>query len=354
VQDPAGQFGNPYLAMGNNPVSMTDPDGQWVNFVVGALLGGYSGYKIAQSQGLKGGDMWSMILGGAVVGTITAGIGTAVTASSAAALGSFGSAVAGGAVAGFAGGGAFSQMGGGSFIDGAWKGAATGILGAGLGSIGVGESFGANLALGIGEGAATGAFGAALSGGNIGQGALIGAAVGGILTTASSPQLKNAVNGKGFVNNNTVLQGFVANGDYDGALDYFGMEGSFDPSYTKGNPGASAATDRIGKIYYNESAFTSYHKLLAVNQHEMFHSQSMKSGKYNKYKLSENFSYEDVGSEEFGAYMKNYKNQGLYRNSGLDIKGSLIYNGTQSGMYGNNGFFQARDWHMLYRIPRRY
>ncbi len=37
--DPADQFSSPYLAMGNNPVLFTDPDGQFVPLVIGAAIG---------------------------------------------------------------------------------------------------------------------------------------------------------------------------------------------------------------------------------------------------------------------------------------------------------------------------
>jgi Bacterial toxin 23 len=37
VPDPASQFANPYLAMGNNPVSMVDPDGCFVNQIFDAM-----------------------------------------------------------------------------------------------------------------------------------------------------------------------------------------------------------------------------------------------------------------------------------------------------------------------------
>ena len=38
--DPARQFSSSYLGMGNNPIVHVDEDGRWVNFVVGAVIGG--------------------------------------------------------------------------------------------------------------------------------------------------------------------------------------------------------------------------------------------------------------------------------------------------------------------------
>jgi RHS repeat-associated protein len=53
VPDPAEQFSNPYLAMGNNPVIGVDPDGRIVftAIAVGAVLGGYMGGVMANDHG---------------------------------------------------------------------------------------------------------------------------------------------------------------------------------------------------------------------------------------------------------------------------------------------------------------
>jgi RHS repeat-associated protein len=85
VQDPALQFGNPYLAMGNNPVSMTDPDGQWAGaddaIVAGA--GFVFGYV---SAGIKTGNWGASAIGNGLlnaalfeVGYLTAGAGLSAT-----------------------------------------------------------------------------------------------------------------------------------------------------------------------------------------------------------------------------------------------------------------------------------
>ena len=92
--DPQDQFASPYLAMGNNPVMMVDPDGEFAFTAVlgpvgavidaalwGAVIGG-SGYtaSVAFSQGgfnnWDSGQFWKSVGVGAVSGMATAGIGS--------------------------------------------------------------------------------------------------------------------------------------------------------------------------------------------------------------------------------------------------------------------------------------
>jgi RHS repeat-associated protein len=75
--DPAEQFSNPYLAMGNNPVVFVDPDGRiawFVPVILGAAIGATSGGIIAHNNGK---DWWQGAITGGIIG---AGIGLGVTA----------------------------------------------------------------------------------------------------------------------------------------------------------------------------------------------------------------------------------------------------------------------------------
>ncbi len=60
--DPAEQFHNPYLAMGNNPVVYVDPDGRlawFVPVIIGAVAGAYTGGAIAAGDGGLSGANWN-------------------------------------------------------------------------------------------------------------------------------------------------------------------------------------------------------------------------------------------------------------------------------------------------------
>ncbi|MBL7877993.1 MAG: hypothetical protein JNL53_20170 [Cyclobacteriaceae bacterium] len=79
--DPQNQFSSPYLAMGNNPMMGVDPDGEFVHLIVGALIGGYSGYRAGKSMGLKGWDLFGMTFIGAGSGALLANATAGLAAS---------------------------------------------------------------------------------------------------------------------------------------------------------------------------------------------------------------------------------------------------------------------------------
>jgi RHS repeat-associated protein len=77
--DRQGQFFSPYVGIGNNPVNFTDPDGEWIAPLVGALVGGYvAGSISAYNDGDAGWAnpgmwdandwAWAGAVGGAFVG----------------------------------------------------------------------------------------------------------------------------------------------------------------------------------------------------------------------------------------------------------------------------------------------
>jgi hypothetical protein len=67
--------------MGNNPVIQVDPDGQWVQFVVGAFFGAIAGSEYANARGFTGWKKFGFIAGAALVGAASAGAGFAIAGS---------------------------------------------------------------------------------------------------------------------------------------------------------------------------------------------------------------------------------------------------------------------------------
>ena len=136
---------NRYSYGWNNPLKYTDPDGEWVwlaPVIVGAIIGGYSGYKIGKSKGATGWGMAGYIFGGAAIGGIAGYTGfslfnSGMAAGTAAGMGGisagFNAGMLSGMVSGTITGGGMTALGGGSFIDvlngatiGAWMGGVAG------------------------------------------------------------------------------------------------------------------------------------------------------------------------------------------------------------------------------------
>ena len=165
---------NGYVYCLNNPLVYIDPSGEIVWFVpiiIGAVIGGTSGYMIGHANGATGWDMAGYIAGGALIGGLSGSAASGVSA-----LG--GAAWWAGAAAGAVGGAGFSGLAtnwnGEAMMKGAAFGAISGFVGGGIGSA-IGGGWGA-----IAGGASSSGLNTALNGGDleqIGVSMLIGGAL---------------------------------------------------------------------------------------------------------------------------------------------------------------------------------
>ena len=181
--DAASQFASPYVGMGNVPVMMVDPDGNFAvlgSIVLGKIIGSaligaginaaaYTASVAFSNGGFSNwswGQFGSAVGSGAISGAATAGIGQAFGA-----VGSIGKEL-GRAGAHALAGGSISKLGGGDF----WSGAAAGFIGSGVGS--ATHNFKPHWQ--IAGSALSSGLGAKLGGGDFLQGAAMGGIIAGV------------------------------------------------------------------------------------------------------------------------------------------------------------------------------
>jgi hypothetical protein len=153
-------------------------------------------------------------------------------------------------------------------------------------------------------------------------------------------QTTNLVRGQGFRSNDQVLSRFVANGQQQKALDYFGFEGTYEPY----SPYAGEYVEDKNYIRYNKEAFIrGYDYLKAVYMEENFHMQDIPKLRGTSY---DNESF--VPYEEWRA--KNYllKNNGLYSKSKIDWINAIRSYGYQAGIYDLYTPYVKPWWRFIY------
>lgn len=168
-----------------------------------------------------------------------------------------------------------------------------------------------------------------INGQDIGRGAMWGGIIGGGIGFLTSEHSINSIRGQGFRSNNRVLSSFVASGNQQGALDYFGFQGVYDPSpqdisylESKGYYGKIDPITR--QISYGDFAFSSDSTLKSTFYKEMYHYNRFISG-VSPAKFYSDFPDYDPSllyfPEERLGFIYQYKNHGLYRNySGESFK----------------------------------
>ncbi|PWJ49249.1 hypothetical protein CLV98_1483 [Dyadobacter jejuensis] len=175
-----------------------------------------------------------------------------------------------------------------------------------------------------------------------------------------SDRTTNLVRGQGFKSNDQVLAKFVQQGNYQGALDYFGFEGTYDPNKPKGAEYAEgrkyyAAADPItGAIQYGYDSFSSYANLKAMWIKESFISRRAIAGKIE--------SQEPIGTfkkyfpEERASFTYAYKNGGRFLSSSLGkyfLNQAQAYEAQSYNILPKNRVSFNWVQKFIFKIPRR-
>ena len=169
-------------------------------------------------------------------------------------------------------------------------------------------------------------------------------------------EFHNLIKGGGFRSNDRVLKRFVAAGQQQKALEYFGFKGTYAPEHKYFEEIKGAATNpTTGEIFYSETVFTrNYDYLAFVADHEMMHSRRI---------LSRELDRSNYDKEEWIALTYNYRKQWMYPNydSNPGYKVNLIERINTSGLLGGIydpsavhavTFFRPPWWQFIYQIPR--
>ncbi len=134
--DPQGQFASPYVYVGNNPVMVVDPNGEFAFILAAAVIGAYLGGSKANGTlnpfgwDWSSGRTWAYVAGGAALGAAGAGAGAALASAVQGPVGlATGSGLAAASVSGAAGGAAAGAINStGMFILDGFSGMYTGSL----------------------------------------------------------------------------------------------------------------------------------------------------------------------------------------------------------------------------------
>jgi len=220
-----------------------------------------------------------------------------------------------------------------------------------------------NIVTGALEGGLTQGLNNAVAGDRFSDGVGIGAAVGGAFGLLTSEQFGNTLKGQGWRSNQQVLNRFKLAGDFQGALDYFGFEGTYQPDvdipdYVQTESGSyfGRTSAKNGQIYFGSEAFTSYDNLRFTYVKESSHRAKWLQGIPFEYQeVPEGLSrYYRVFPEERLGFIHAYKNQGLFPKSTINHLSQIQF--YQNGIFdlSLNQRFSQKWWHFIYKIPRRF
>ena len=161
-----------------------------------------------------------------------------------------------------------------------------------------------------------------------------------------------------FISNDKMLINFVSAGDYQGALDYFGFEGKYNPNpkckYYESEDYFGKTNMKTGEISFGKNAFKDYATLYATYMKEFYHYQKVRKG-LPIAELPEEFQGigMDYFLEEIYGYIYSYKNQGLYLGNSLPFYGVAYYQSQLKG-FGISYPIYPTKFKWIYKIPRKW
>ena len=164
--------------------------------------------------------------------------------------------------------------------------------------------------------------------------------------------------GQGFRSNDAVLSRFVEAGNHQGALDYFGFEGKYNPDIKSKRYQSEdywGATNRkTGEISYGNLAFEDYSTLYGTYIKESYHARKIQSG-LSIEKLPSDLQGlgMDTYLEEIHGYVHAYKRQGLFSGHNMPFSGVEFYQ-SQLGMFGVPYPTYPSRFSWIYKVPRRW
>lgn len=324
-----GRVFDPLTAQFLSPDNYIQADGNWLN---------YNRYAYCLNNPLKytdpsGDVIWEAVLIGAAIGAITGGIRGGIEK--------------------------------GDVWYGLWRGALSGAIGGLLSVMGVPSSVVGNVFLGAWQGGVTGAIDGALWGDDAGKSALMGMATGAAFGLMTSESFNNWTKGKGFNNNEQVLNNFRNSGSetwQQDALDYFRFEGTYVTEKPKGadyildeNKAFDAATNiKNGSISFGDPAFDSYAKLRGTYEKELYTHNKIIRGK--NIAISNEYFSKDTkyALEEAYGFRHAYRNLGLYPTTTVDYFNNANAYWILSNPVGELELIKRNPFNFIYTIPRRW
>jgi hypothetical protein len=171
-------------------------------------------------------------------------------------------------------------------------------------------------------------------------------------------QTTNLIRGQGFRNNDAVLSRYVEAGNHQGALDYFGFEGKYNPDLKSKRYQAEdywGATNRkTGEISYGHLAFEDYSTLYGTYIKESYHARKIQSGlSIEKIPSDLQGLGMDAYLEEIHGYVHAYKRQGLFSGHNMPFSGVEFYQ-SQLSMFGVPYPTYPSRFSWIYKVPRRW